>query len=159
MFPQFAGNWVLDEATSTGRLTMATVPRRLTIATTAEAITVTKILQLPRPTPERAAFQYGTDTPLPEVYRLDGSETTIEDLYGQKALRFTLVADALVLTTKDQRRASGGGFTLVTDAHSVDGDVLTMHRQLSSVNAAGQIYVMQEPTNNFRHTFVYRRSQ
>ena len=50
-----------------------------------------------------------------------------------------------------------GPFTLVTDAYAVDGDVLTVHRQLASVNDAGQIYVMQDPANNVRHTYVYRR--
>ena len=47
---------------------------------------------------------------------------------------------------------------MATDAYSVNGDVLTVHRQLTSVNGNGEIWVMQEPTNNFRQTYVYRRS-
>lgn len=156
-FPQFVGSWVLDEAVSTGRLEIAPrIPRMLTIETTPEEITVTK---RPRLQPRDRA----SDSPPAEVYRLDGTETRLTDARTGVALerthRFTLVADTLALTVKEARQGSGGGFTLVTDAYSVEGELLTMHRQLSSVNASGQIYVMQEPTNNFRHTFVYRRGQ
>ena len=49
-------------------------------------------------------------------------------------------------------------FTMVTDAYSVNGDVLTVHRQLTSVNGTGEIRVMQGPTGNFRQTYLYRRS-
>jgi hypothetical protein len=66
-----------------------------------------------------------------------------------------LVADALALTEK--LMSSNGGFTLTTDAYSVTSDVLTVHRQLSSVTSAGHILVMQVPANNFRHTYIYRR--
>jgi hypothetical protein len=48
-------------------------------------------------------------------------------------------------------------YTMVTDAY-VDGDVLTVHRQLTSVNGDGQIHTMREPANNLRHTYVYRRA-
>jgi hypothetical protein len=49
-------------------------------------------------------------------------------------------------------------FTMVTDAYSVNGDVLTIHRQLTSVNGNGEIRVMQSPTGNSRQTYVYQRS-
>ena len=151
-FPQFVGTWVLDEAASTGRLEIAPrIARSLTIATTPETITVAKRLRL-------HPLDRVTDSPPPEVYRLDGTETSARDERTGVALerryRFTLVADMLALTIKETR---GGAFTLVTDAYSVEGDVLTLHRQLSSVTAEGRILVMQEPANNFRHTFVYRR--
>ena len=156
-FPQFVGSWVLDEAASSGRLEMAPrIPRTLTIETTREAITVTK---RPRLQPRDRS----SDSPPPEIYRLDGRETPLTDprtgVVLERTHRFTLVADMLALTIKEARQGSGGGFTLVTDAYAVDGDVLTVYRQLSSVNAAGQISVMQEPANNFRHTFIYRRRQ
>jgi hypothetical protein len=67
------------------------------------------------------------------------------------------VADMLALTIKEARTGLTSGFTLVTDAYAVDGDVLTVHRQLVSVAPGGTIHTMQEPTNNFRHTYVYRR--
>ena len=48
--------------------------------------------------------------------------------------------------------------TQFTDALAIDGDVLTLHRQLTSMTDAGAILVMQVPANNFKHTFVYRRA-
>ena len=156
-FPQFVGTWLLDEAASTGQLAITPrIPSSMTIETTPNDITVTKRLRLgPR--------DRGSATPPPEVYRLDGTETRAVDERTGVALdrlfRFTLVADMLALTIKEPRPGGGAAFTQVTDAYAVDGDVLTMHRQLVSVNGAGQIYVMQEPTNNNRHTFVYRRTR
>ena len=154
-FQPFAGSWVLDEAASTGRL--ATTPRiasSMTIATTPGDITVSKRLRLgPR---DRASA-----TPLPEIYRLDGTETqAVDERTGiglDRFYRFALVADMLALSIKEPRPGGGRAFTLVTDAYAVDGDVLTVHRQLTSVTSAGQILVMQDPANNNRQTFVYRR--
>lgn len=156
LFPQFVGTWLLDESASTGRLTMTPrVPVTLTIATTPTELTVTKRLRLdPR---DRIA-----ETPPPEVYRLDGSETWVRDASTgvelSRSLRFTLVADMLALTVRGAPRGGGQAFTQVTDALAVDGDTLLLHRQLTSMTEAGAILVMQEPTNNFRHTFVYRRT-
>ena len=77
-----------------------------------------------------------------------------------------LVADALALTEKtsnwvrrgDPQMTNRDAFTMVTDAYSVEGDVLTVHRQLTSVNGDGQIRSMQEPANRVRETYVYRRA-
>jgi hypothetical protein len=154
-FPQFTGTWALDEAASTGRLNITPrIALQLTIETTPETITVTK---RPRLGPNDRA----SATPPPEVYRLDGNETRLTDARTGAVLdlsyRFTLVADMLALTIKEARTGLTDGFTLVTDAYAVDGDVLTVHRQLVSVAPGGTIHTMQEPTNNFRHTFVYRR--
>ena len=154
-FPEFIGIWILDETASTGRLTITPrIPLRLTIETTPEAIIVTKRLRL-QPTDRASA------TPPPEVYRLDGSETRLEDAGVRLDIshRFTLVADMLALTVKESRTGWGNGYTAFTDAYSVSGDVLTLHRQLTSVTAAGQIRVMQDPLNNFRHTYIYRRDK
>ena len=152
-FPQFVGTWTLDEAASTGRLRMA--PLVVTIATTATHVTVTKRL--------RAASDGASNSPPPEVYRLDGVETDHPDPNNlftmERTHRFTLVADMLALTVKERRRGGNGAFTQVTEAYVVDGDVLTVHRQLTSITASGEILVMQEPTNNNRHTFIYRRTQ
>jgi hypothetical protein len=152
---------VLDERASTGRLTMAPPPSHtVTIATTPETITVTKLLRLPPVRPEREAWTYGTESPPPEIYRMDGAEIAVydpRDARRERRYSFRLVADALALTIKETSQSSGGAFTVVTDAYWVEGDVLTIHRQLSSVNASGHIATMQEPTNNSRHTFIYRR--
>lgn len=144
-FPEFVGSWVLDESASTGPLVITPrIPSRMTITTTPSAITIAKRLRLdPR--------DKMSDTPDPEVYPFDGTETTV----GRHHYSFRLVADALALTEK--LMSSDGGFTLTTDACSVTGDVLTVHRQLSSVTPAGHIRVMQVPANNFRHTYIYRR--
>jgi len=144
-FPEFVGTWVLDESASTGPLVITPrIPSRMTITTTPSAITIAKRLRLdPR---DRIS-----DTPEPEVYRFDGTETSV----GRHHYSFRLVADALALTEKHM--SSGGGFTLSTDAYSVAGDVLTVHRQLSAVTPAGHILVMQVPANNFRYTYIYRR--
>ena len=144
-FPDFVGTWVLDESASTGPLVITPrIPSRMTITTTPSAITIAKRLRLdPR--------DKISDTPAPEVYRFDGIETTV----GRHHYSFRLVADALALTEK--LMSSNGGFTLTTDAYSVTSDVLTVHRQLSSVTPDGHILVMQVPANNFRHTYIYRR--
>jgi hypothetical protein len=155
-FPQFMGTWTLDEAASTGRLTAAP-GGTLTITTTAEAISVAKG-QRPRPTiPGREAYQYDPQLPSPEVYRFDGGDTTADRYSYIYDYSFRLVADQLALTVKMTRRGFKG-FTLVTDAYSVAGDVLTVHRQFSSIDPEGHIRAMQQPTNNSRHTFVYRKA-
>ena len=144
-FPEFVGTWVLDESASTGPLVITPrIPARMTITATPSAITIAKRLRLdPR--------DKNSDTPDPEVYPFDGTETTV----GRHHYSFRLVADALALTEK--LMSSDGGFTLTTDAYSVTGEVLTVHRQLSSVTPAGHIRVMQVPANNSRHTYIYRR--
>jgi hypothetical protein len=155
-FSQFAGTWVLDEAASTGRLNITPrIPSRMTIEATPLAVTVTKIPRL-RPADKVPA------APVPETYRLDGMETRVTDpatgVALDRSFRFTLVADMLALTIKEGRHGEDGAFTLVTDAYAVDGDQLTLHRQLSSISPSRTVYTMTEPTNNSRHTFVYRRA-
>jgi len=155
-FPQFTGTWTLDEPASTGRLVSAPATR-LTITTTPDAISVAKVAR-PRPMPPgREAYQYDPLLPNPEVYRFDGRNTTIDRYAYIYDYSFRLVADALALTVKETRRGFTG-FTLVTDAYSVSGDVLTVQRQLSSISPEGHIRTMQEPANNFPHTFIYRRA-
>jgi hypothetical protein len=145
-FPEFVGTWVLDEAASTGPLLITPrIPSRMTISTTPAAITVAKQLRLD-------ARDRIRDTTT-EVYRFDGSETSV----GRYHYSFRLVADALALTEKYFSGNGSGHFTLTTDAYSVTADVLTIHRQLSSVTPDGHILVMQVPSNNFRHTYIYRR--
>jgi hypothetical protein len=157
LFEPFVGTWNLDEAASTGRLTMAPrVPVTMTIATSPFELTVTRRLRL-------HPADRVSDSPPPEVYRLDGTETWVTDSRTgatiDRSLRFTLAADMLALTIRDAPRTGRRAFTQVTDALAVDGDVLTLHRQLTSITEAGAILVMQEPTNNSRHTFVYRREK
>ena len=74
-------------------------------------------------------------------------------------LRAGHLADMLALTVRDAPRGGRRAFTQVTDALEVAGEVLRLHRQLTSMNEEGAIYVMQEPTNNFRHTYIYRRTE
>jgi hypothetical protein len=87
----------------------------------------------------------------------DGTPTFRSEWAIEHRYTFMLVADALALTVKSSRLGHPS-FTQVTDAYSLADDVLTVHRQLTSINPEGQILAMQEPTNNFRHIFVYRRS-
>jgi hypothetical protein len=153
-FPEFVGTWVLDETASSGRLAIAPrIPRRMTIATTPLTITITK---QPRLHPDDRV----SAAPPPETYRIDGSETRLVDDRTGASLdvtyRFTLVADMLAFTV---RQGNGNGSTGVTDAYAVTDDVLTVHRQLTSVTPAGQIRIMQDPANNNRHTYIYRRAQ
>jgi len=157
-FPQFVGTWVLDEAASTGTLNIVPrIPLRFTVAITSTEIIVTK-----RPRLQRG--DNASDSPPPEVYRLDGTETDVPSsqvtFERERTRRFTLVADMLALTTIERYPARGKAFTGVTDALAVEGDVVTLHRQLTSVNASGEILTMQGPNGgNFRQTFIYRRAQ
>jgi len=155
-FPQFTGTWTLDEMASTGRLVSAP-GTRLTITTTPEAVSVAKVIPPRAAPPGGEAYRYDPGLPNPEVYRFDGHDTTIDRTAFIYSYGFRLVADRLALSVKTTRRGFGG-YTLVTDAYSVDGDMLIVDRQFTSVTAGGHIRTMQEPANNARHTFVYRRS-
>lgn len=154
-FEQFAGTWVLDEAASTGKLDIVPrIPLNITIETTRTELIVRKV---PRLQPgDRASA-----TPPAEVYRLDQTETwrTEQRAPGvtrDRGYRFTLVADMLALTIRDREPDAERPFTAVTDAYAVDGDVLTLHRQLTAMTAAGEVLAMREDGNR-RHTFLYRR--
>jgi hypothetical protein len=152
-FPQFAGTWTLDEGASTGRLTAAPAST-LTITTSPDAISVAKVV---RPRPQaREVYAYDPALPNPEVYRFDGRDTTVDRFRYIYDYSFRLVADQLALTLKTSRRGFGD-YTIVTDAYAIEGDRLLVHRQFSSISAEGHIRAMQEPANNSRHTFVYRR--
>jgi hypothetical protein len=156
-FPQFVGTWILDEGASTGEPAMTPfIALTMTIATTPETISLTKRLRV-------GPLYRGSASPPPEVYRFDGTETPVIDARTGAILsrshRFALVADMLALTIKEWRVSPSEFFTLVTDAYAVEGDVLTVHRQLSAVSAPGQISTMGNPKHNFRHTYIYRRSQ
>ena len=151
-FADFVGTWVLDEAVSTGRMSAAPG------ATVAFAISPTEItLTRTRKLPEQRSNP-PDETPIRQVYRMDGAETVVID-GGRRELRgrFLLVSDALVFTTSETPR--GGDVNIVTDAYEVAGGVMTARRQLVAVRAPGYIATMQEPSNNHSHTFVYRRAR
>ena len=165
-FPQFVGTWMLDESASTGRRRMAPSPAvTITIATTSTDITVTSTLDLP-PETRGGGRRLATNTPPPVVYKLNGAPTLRHGGQYEYTYTFMLVADALALTEKtsnwvrrgDPLMSNRDAFTMVTDAYSVEGDVLTVHRQLTSVNGSGEIHVMKEPANQRRQTYVYRRA-
>ena len=167
-FPEFVGFWRLDVAASTGRMRMAPPPAvTLAIATTTTDITVTSTLDLPPETPGREGRRLATNTPPPVVYTLNGAPTLRYVGQYEYFYTFRLVADALVLSEKmsnwvrrgDPLMSNREAFTMVTDALHVDGDVLTLHRQLTSVTGEGQIHVMSTPEMNFRQTYVYRRER
>lgn len=144
-FPEFRGTWVLDESAGRGHIVGLPLARTLRIATTPSELTLTK--------------DSGDD-----VYRLDGTEVTV----GDTVKRVTLVAGALAVTTRRTRRQRGYAFTnIITDAYSVNGDVLTVERQLavavepdpapgSGIQSPGHLVELSEPRNN-RQTIVYRR--
>ena len=148
-FQAFRGTWVLDESAVSGHIAGLPRTRTLTINTTATDISLVK------------------DSSPAEVYRLDGTETTLSD--GRRN-SFALMAEALELTTRRYREDRGYAFTnVITDAYSVSGDVLTIERQLSVVvqplawedgrarTGPGRLATLEDPNNN-RQTFVYRRN-
>ena len=148
-FPEFRGTWIRDDTAGSGRIGGLTVARTLVIATTPTEISVAK------------------DAGIPEIYRFDGTETQIRDPRTGAPLdrrySFLLVADMLALTTRWTRPPSLGDIRnattieIITDACRVNGDVLTVERQLSVVRQPpGSIATMQNPGNN-RQTIVYRR--
>jgi hypothetical protein len=150
-FPQFTGTWVLDEQASTGTLNMAPrIPRTLTIAATPEVLTLNERLRL-RP---------GDNAPESQVraIRFDGTPTVREGGSFEYQDTFLLVADMLVVSTKTSSVRNKGVFDLATDAFAVEGNVLTLHRQLSHVDPPGHIAPMQFAPNNLHHTFIYRRA-
>jgi hypothetical protein len=77
--------------------------------------------------------------------------------WAQEAAPVLSPTRSFEVASEEKLLSSDGGFTLTTDAYSVSGDVLTLHRQLSSVTPDGHIRVMQVPANNFRHTYMCRR--
>jgi len=145
VFPAFRGTWVLETGAGTGLITGLPVARSLTIATTPTEISLVK------------------DSGIPEVYRLDGTETKIRDprtgAEMNRRYSFVLVAGALALTSKLTRGDNRQAFTtVITDAYSVAGDVLTVERQLSVlVQPPGVLRTLEDSGNN-RQTIVYRRS-
>ena len=164
-FPQFVGTWALDVTASTGRMRMAPPPAvTLAIATTSTDITVTRTLDLP-PETRGGGRRLATNTPPPVLYRLNGAPTLRYVGQYEYSYTFMLVADALVLTEKssnwvrrgDPLMSNRDAFTMVADALQVDGDVLTLHRQLTGVNGEGRIHVMATPEMNLRQTYIYRR--
>lgn len=151
-FPRFAGTWVLDEQASTGTITMAPrIPRTLTITATPETLTLTERLRL-RPGDNISELQVRT-------VRFDGTPAVRDrdSRVYQYQDTFLLVADMLVVSTRSTRE-NQGMFDLATDAFAVDGDVLTLYRQLSHVDPPGRIATMGFEPNNFKHTFIYRRA-
>lgn len=164
-FTQFVGTWSLDVAASSGRMRMAPPPAvTLAIATTTTDLTVTRTLDLP-PETRGGGRRLATDTPPPVVYKLSGAPTLRYRGQYEYSDSFLLAADALVLTEKtvnwvrrgDPLMSNRDAFTMVTDALQVDDDVLTLHRQLTSVDGEGRIHVMATPEMNLRQTYIYRR--
>jgi hypothetical protein len=145
-FQPLRGTWSIDEEGGRGRIGGLPLTRTLTIMTTATELTLTKD---------------GSD----EVYRLDGTETSV----GETVKRVTLVAGALAVTTLRTRHQRGYSFTnIVTDAYSASGDVLTVERQLSvavqpdpdqsGTPKLGHLVELENPGSN-RQTMVYRRQR
>jgi hypothetical protein len=143
-FKEFRGTWVIDEGAGRGHISGLPVASTLTIATTMTELTLTT--------------DRGQDT-----YRLDGEDMSL----GDTSTRVTLVAGALAVTTRRTRHQRGYAFTnIITDAYSVNGDVLTVERQLAvavqadpdnaGVQSPGHLVELSDPKNN-RQTIVYRR--
>ena len=149
-FPDFVGTWTLDRSASTGRV-MPSTAVRLTIATTSTEVTVTKVLDLPPEPPGLEGRRLATNNPPPEVYRLDGTPTIRERGQYELSYTFLLVADALALTEKtshwvrrcDPLMSERDAFTMVTDAYSVNGDVLTVHRR-GGLNGLQGMHVLRD---------------
>ena len=151
LFEEFRGAWALDGAAGRGRIAGLPAARTLVIATSATEISVAK------------------DGAAPEVYRVDGREAPLVDPRTgaelQRSSRFTLVAGGLALTSIVKRPGNGGPApsppfrltNIVTDAYSVQGDTLTVERQLSVLREPpGELVTLADSRNN-RQTIVYRR--
>jgi hypothetical protein len=150
-FTEFRGTWLRDEASGAGSISGLPVARSLTLATNPTEISLVK------------------DAGLPEIYRIDGSEISLMDERTGARLdisyRFTLVAEMLTLTsrrTRTERLVDGSAgrrlTDIITDAYKVDGDVLTVERQLSVLaEPPGHLLTLSNPRNN-RQTLVYRRA-
>jgi hypothetical protein len=144
-FPEIRGTWSLDETAGVGQIEGLPLARKLVIATTPTEVSVVK------------------DGKDPEIYRFDGTETSLRDARTGSVLdrryRFTLVAGRLALTSRLTRHDRGRSFTnIVTDAYAAAGDVLTVERQLSVlVEPPGSLATLEDLGNN-RQTIIYRRS-
>jgi hypothetical protein len=148
-FPAFRGTWTIDEPAGRGHIAGLPVARTLVITTTPTELSVTK------------------DGNTAETYRLDGADK----IEGDSRSNVVLVADTLAATTRRTRRDRGYAFTnVITDAYGVNGDTLTIERQLSVVvspvaprdgrttDGVGHLAELEDPRNN-RQTIVYRRSR
>jgi hypothetical protein len=113
-FTELRGTWTLDERAGKGHIAGLPVAQTLVISTTPFEISLVK------------------DGKDPETYRFDGSESLAKDPATGTVLdirrRFTLVAGMVALTSK---RTRGQLPIIITDAYSVDGDILTVERQNS----------------------------
>jgi hypothetical protein len=150
LFQEFEGTWVLDEQSSTGRIS-ATPGATVAFIITPTEITLTRTRKLPeqRSNPP-------SNLPSVHVFKVDGTETSTDTPYPYPRGRFQLVSDALVFTTSTPQRPDG--VDMMTDAYSIEGDRLIARRQIVAVRAPGFIAAMQEPTNNRFHQYVYRRA-
>jgi hypothetical protein len=151
-FTSLRGTWTLDESAGRGHIAGVAVARTLVVATTAMELSI------------------ASDGHDADVFRLDGTETSFYDTHRI----VTLVADMLAATTRRTRRTDRGYAvtTVVTDAYAVNGDVLTVERQMSVVVAPltlrdgratdvagpGHLAELENP-NNYRQTLIYRRGR
>ena len=160
-FTEFRGTWLLDDTAGTENIRHGvdragrsltydglglSLARRLVIETSATAITLTK------------------DSSLPEVYRLDGTETQTKDPRTGAPLAhrysFTLVSQMLALTSRLTRCCDAGGRAsteIITDAYSLpEFNVLRMERQLSYLRPEGFLRDLSGVRNS-KQTLSYRR--
>jgi hypothetical protein len=93
------------------------------------------------------------------VFRFDNAQQELPTgAVASFSYLFTLVGDMLALTetrssTRDGRRSTN----IATEAYEVNGDVLTVERQLSVlVEPPGHLVAFEDP-GNYRQTFVYRK--
>lgn len=135
LFPEFVGTWVLDEASSR----------------TAEPVLVIDI--------SPAGIRAGGNPISLLKYSFDGKEI---DMGAGWTLRFTLVGKALALTRSHTR---GQSTSIITDAISVTGDVLTVDRQqyivVSPLNTDGPAYIATPDGGSLdvmRRIIVYHRA-
>src|SRR5262245_48179297 len=138
LFPEFVGTWVIDEGASS-RIPGDPAERILVIDITPDGI--------------RAG---GNPISLLK-YSFDGKDI---DMGNGWKLRFTLVGKALALTRAHTR---GSSTSIITDAISVSGDVLTVDRQQYIVVSpvTGPAYISTPEGGSLdvlRKTFVYHRT-
>jgi hypothetical protein len=139
MFQEFAGSWTLDESASRGRIAGIPAAKTLIIAPTAETIRV------------------GSNPISLLNYPVDGREVKLS---GDRSIRFTFGAGKLILTSTRTRSIRLAN--VITDIYAVEGDVLTVERQVTVVSTpdegAGHIVTPASGTlESLRQTNVYRR--
>jgi hypothetical protein len=162
-FEEFRGTWLLDDAAGTAgiRHIANRAGQRVTVDSLGLSLARTLVIET-----TATEMSLAKDSSLPEIYRFDGTETATRDPRTGAPLAtrftFTLVAEALALTSRLSRCCDAGGRStteIVTDLYDLtEWNVLTVQRQLSYLRPEGYLRNLSGLRNNSQ-TIIYRRQQ